>query len=222
MLANANLEARTTRKPTVKTRRLTSEERRAAIIAAAEKLFARRGFRGTTTRELAAAVGVTEPVLYEHFKTKRELYSAIIDAKSKQACEAFQALVGPHLATEDDRGFFTGLARLILDFDKTNPDYIRLLLFSGLEGHDLAELVFERHRQNFYNVVSTYLERRMAQGALRALDPMLVGRVFIGMVAHQSLVSLLYPHARLEVSREELISGMVDVFLRGISYQKDC
>ena len=63
--------------------RMSSEERRAAIIHAACRLFAEKGFRGTTTRELAAAVGVTEPVLYEHFRTKRDLYSAIIGEKSK-------------------------------------------------------------------------------------------------------------------------------------------
>ena len=53
--------------------RLTSEERRASIVEAACKLFADKGFRGTTTRELAAAVGVSEPILYEHFKTTRDL-----------------------------------------------------------------------------------------------------------------------------------------------------
>ena len=68
--------------------RMSSEERRAAIVHAACRLFAERGFRGTTTRELAAAVGVTEPVLYEHFRTKRDLYSAIIGEKAKAGITA--------------------------------------------------------------------------------------------------------------------------------------
>jgi AcrR family transcriptional regulator len=63
---------------------MTSEERRAAILAAAVRLFAERGFRGTTTRALARAVGVSEPVLYEHFKSKHELYKAIVEAKSRE------------------------------------------------------------------------------------------------------------------------------------------
>ena len=62
--------------------RMSADERRNGILEAAFRLFSERGFRGTTTRALAEAVGVTEPVLYEHFKSKYELYAAIIEAKS--------------------------------------------------------------------------------------------------------------------------------------------
>jgi AcrR family transcriptional regulator len=47
-----------------KRQRLSKDQRRQAIVEAAAALFAERGFRGVTTRELAKAVGVTEPVLY--------------------------------------------------------------------------------------------------------------------------------------------------------------
>ena len=60
--------------------RLSGAQRRAAILDAAIELFASRGFRGVTTREIAAAVGVTEPVLYQHFPSKRDLYTAIIES----------------------------------------------------------------------------------------------------------------------------------------------
>ncbi|MFM9597624.1 TetR/AcrR family transcriptional regulator, partial [Streptomyces scabiei] len=62
--------------------RLSRAERRAAIIEAAIELFSEKGFRGTTTRELAQAVGVSEPVLYQHFATKKELYIAILSEKA--------------------------------------------------------------------------------------------------------------------------------------------
>ena len=61
--------------------RMRGEERYAAIVRCAIRLFAEKGFRGATTRELASALGVTEPVLYRHFPTKRDLYNAIIEAK---------------------------------------------------------------------------------------------------------------------------------------------
>ncbi len=59
--------------------RMPSGERRVAIVNAAIRLFSQNGFRGTTTKQLAQAVGVSEPVLYMHFATKSELYSAIIE-----------------------------------------------------------------------------------------------------------------------------------------------
>ena len=88
---------------------MTSEERRAAIIEAAARIFAEKGFRGTTTRELAAAVGVTEPVLYEHFRTKRDLYSAIIGEKAKEGMAILSALYETIRRAEDDVGFFNAL-----------------------------------------------------------------------------------------------------------------
>jgi AcrR family transcriptional regulator len=60
--------------------RLTSDERRAAIVEAATKVFAENGFHGTTTRELAKAAGVSEALLYKHFPSKDSLFSAMLAA----------------------------------------------------------------------------------------------------------------------------------------------
>jgi AcrR family transcriptional regulator len=58
-------------------KRLTGDERRAAIIHAVRQLFAEKGFDGTTTRELAQAAGVSEALLFKHFPNKEALYSAM-------------------------------------------------------------------------------------------------------------------------------------------------
>src|SRR3990172_677764 len=63
--------------------RLKAGERRRQIIQAAADLFSRRGFGGTTTREVAAAAGISEPTIFKHFATKEELYAAIIEAKAQ-------------------------------------------------------------------------------------------------------------------------------------------
>src|SRR3954451_14860764 len=57
--------------------KLSNEERRAAIIKAVRRVFAEKGFDGTTTRELAEAAGVSEGLLFKHFPTKEALYSAM-------------------------------------------------------------------------------------------------------------------------------------------------
>src|SRR5436190_2837584 len=87
--------------------RLTSEERKASIVEAAIRLFGEKGFRGTTTREIAAAVGVSEPILYEHFKTKSDLYAAIIDSSSQKGVDLLAALADRYSKIDDDEGFFT-------------------------------------------------------------------------------------------------------------------
>jgi len=63
--------------------RLSSEERRHAIVDAVRGVFADKGFDGTTTRELAKAAGVSEALLYKHFPSKELLYAAMLDACAK-------------------------------------------------------------------------------------------------------------------------------------------
>jgi AcrR family transcriptional regulator len=60
-------------------RRLPVAERRALIIEAAGRLFGERGFEGTRLDEIAAAAGVTKPIVYRHFDSKRDLYLALLD-----------------------------------------------------------------------------------------------------------------------------------------------
>src|SRR5579885_3335952 len=57
--------------------KLTSEERRAAILRAVRRVFAEKGFHGTTTRELAVAAGVSEALLFKHFPNKEALFAAM-------------------------------------------------------------------------------------------------------------------------------------------------
>jgi AcrR family transcriptional regulator len=194
--------------------RLTGDERRASIIEAACKLFSEKGFRGTTTRELAAAVGVTEPTLYEHFKTKRDLYTAIIEAKAKEGIDSVRALAEDHADSDDDRGFFKALGMNIVDWYTNDPEVVRLLLFSNLEGHELKDLFHERGACCF-GVVIRHIERRIQDGAIRPVDPAVAARTFFGMVAHYALTALVFGFAPFAKPTEQVIDEMVDIFLAG-------
>ena len=59
--------------------KLSAEERRRHVLETASRVFAEGTFRGTTTAEIARAVGCSEPILYRHFPSKRELYFACIE-----------------------------------------------------------------------------------------------------------------------------------------------
>src|SRR5580765_2977133 len=140
--------------------RMKGEERRAAIVREAIRLFAQAGFRGTTTRQLAAALGVTEPVLYQHFPSKSDLYRAIIEAKSAEVQPQAAAL--RQLARgSDDRAFLCALGELILRRYDEDPELSRLFFYSALEGHEMADLFFERLYIGFYRLVTGYIRRRI-------------------------------------------------------------
>ncbi len=64
--------------------RLTSEERRHAIIEAVRTVFAHHGFHATTTKQLAAAAGVSEALLFKHFPNKEALYDSVIEISAEE------------------------------------------------------------------------------------------------------------------------------------------
>lgn len=196
--------------------RLSSDQRRAAIVDAAVRLFSERGFRGTTTRELAAAVGVTEPVLYAHFATKRELYSAIIEQLAAGGMrEALHERLGAAFAAEDDVAVFSTLATAFLEWYAHDPSYIRILLFSALEGHELAELCYERHFVAFVEMMAEYIRGRIAKRVFRELDPVLALRCFLGMVAEFGMNANVYRHHE-PYDRKTIVETVTDIFLNGI------
>lgn len=195
--------------------RLNSEERKASIVQAAIRLFGEKGFRGTTTREIAAAVGVSEPVLYEHFKTKSDLYAAIIDSTSKLGVESLAALASRYGEVDDDQGFFTELAQLILNWYTEGASFIRLLLYSNLEGHEMKDLFFERQSSRVLGIVVSYIERRVRQGAMRNVDPEIAARAFMGMICHYAQYGIIFHCGVLPASNGQVLHGMVSIFLTG-------
>jgi AcrR family transcriptional regulator len=78
--------------------RLPASERRQAIIEAATRVFVRSSYSGATTADIARAAGVSEPILYRHFDSKRELYLACLQA----AWDGFRAALDAKLAARGD------------------------------------------------------------------------------------------------------------------------
>ena len=74
--------------------RLKAPQRREQLIEVASKLFAERGYEATTTKEIARAAGVTEPILYRHFKGKQQLFVAIVRVKSERTFADWRELIG--------------------------------------------------------------------------------------------------------------------------------
>lgn len=114
-----------------KRRRLTRDERRAAILSEAEALFADSGF-GASTRALAARLGLTQAALYKHFPSKQDIISALLEERAS------------HWLTEDWHGALTSsdaplaerLGRLYAGYlAAITSRSMRLFVRAGLEGY---------------------------------------------------------------------------------------
>lgn len=200
--------------------RMTAEDRRLQILRVAVSLFSQKGFGGTTTREIAQAAGVSEAMVFRHFATKEELYAAILDHK---ACSGDsmnpEAMVAEALKLKDDRAVFQQLALGALEHHESDPEFQRLLLHSALEGHELAEMFFEKFVRRVYELLGGYITERQRDGAMAPVDPAIVVRAFIGMVIHHSLNNNLWDPQRrlLNISNEEAAKQFAEILLNGIS-----
>jgi AcrR family transcriptional regulator len=200
--------------------RLPAEERRLQILRVAVSLFSQRGFVGTTTREIAQAAGVSEAMVFRHFATKQELYSAILDHK---ACSGDkmnpEAMVAEALQEKDDRAVFERLALGALEHHECDPEFQRLLLHAALEGHELAQMFFEKFVRRVYELLGSYIAERQRDGAMVVMDPAIVVRAFIGMIIHHSLNNNLWDPQRrlLKISNQEAAKHFSDILLNGIS-----
>ena len=125
--------------------RLDSDDRRKAIVSAAVPLFARNGFAGTTTRELAAAAGVSEALLFRHFPSKQSLYREIL-ALGCEGDPALERLATLPASTETAVHIVRFMVRrFVLSDEGERRDHdlkMRLMLHSCLEDGDYARELF--------------------------------------------------------------------------------
>jgi AcrR family transcriptional regulator len=196
-------------------RRLPADERRAQILREAAQLFGSRGFKGTTTRDVAARIGITEAALYRYFPSKEAMYAAILD--ERMAAADLLAPIEPLAAAGDDRGVFTELALTLLRSVEADPSMLRLVLYSALEGHEMAKPFQEGRIRRLRDFLSHYVERRTREGAFRDVDPALGARAFIGMVVDHLIVRQVFGQRdQYPQPPEEVAEVFVSIFLDGM------
>jgi len=159
-------------------------------------------------------------MVFRHFATKQELYSAILDHK---ACasgrfDPAETAADP-MERKDDRAVFESLALGALKHHENDPQFQRLLLYSALEKHELAQMFFDQIVRHVYDFLGSYIRERQRDGAFIQIDPAIVVRCFIGMVMHHSLNNNLWDPDRrlLNISNEAAAKHFTDLLLKGIT-----
>jgi TetR/AcrR family transcriptional regulator len=196
--------------------KMPSPQRRLQIIQVAMDLFSRKGFDGTTTREISKAAGVSEAIIFRHFATKEDLYAAIIDFIICDESETFYSEIDQAMQSKDDMAVFESVAFKILETHRREPELLRLLLYSGLEGHKLSHLFMETQVRPAYEWLGNYIARRMTEKTFRKTDPMILVRAFLGMVSNHSLTRIIFKDTLLHKSNKEMAREFAQVFLQGV------
>ncbi len=200
---------------------MTGEDRRQQILDVAIRLFSQKGFRGTTTKEIALAAGVNEAIIFRHFATKRELYSAIIDQKAcSMKMENVDAEIAKAFAQGNDRKVFETIATHILTRHEEDETFMRLMFYSALEGHELSDLFFRNYVSERFARLVTHIKQRIADGVFRKVDPMIAVRMFFGTVMHHAIMNRFFNQSlgaqKLIISNRIAAERFTDLFLAGI------
>jgi TetR/AcrR family transcriptional regulator len=141
--------------------RLPAAERRAALVETAIRVFSDGSYRGTTTAEIAREAGVSEPILYRHFASKRELYLAALDhvwgkaraswedvlRTTPNVAEAFAAMGRGHVTIRDCKFQMAELWVQALSEANEDPELRRQLRRHMREVHDFIAAVIRRGQE---------------------------------------------------------------------------
>ena len=197
--------------------RFSAVDRRQQILEVASGLFAKQGFNGTTTRHIAEAARVNEALIFRHFPTKEDLYWAVIEEKCRRG--TWQQELETLLASgKSDREVFQAIAAGILERRRKDSSLSRLLLFSALENHTLADRFFKTNVAQYYERLSEYIARRIGQGAFRSVDPMLAARGFLGMINYHYQLQELYGAKKYQKYADaEATAALTDLWLHGMT-----
>lgn len=199
--------------------RLTSAQRREQILRSAVAVFGRKGFAGSTTRALAREAGVSEAMIFRFFPDKASLYRAIIDRFIAASGDPFPRGAA---ARGDVEGVLAGLAENLMRSVEDDPCFLRLLLHSALEEHDLSRLFLEARVLKVTRALARYLRARMQAGALRPLPPVLAARTFLSMPTHYVLLNTLYGRAMPgRLPRHSAARLFASLFLDGLGAARE-
>lgn len=196
--------------------RLSSEDRKKQIATVAAALFAKKGFSGVTTREIAKRARVNESILFRHFPTKETLYTEIINQKIQVQPEILFDTGA--VQKGDDATVFKDVALLMIRSVEEDNTFLRLMLYSALEDHALASLFLKSRTIILFDFMIEYITRRTTEGAFKkGIKPAVAVRAFMGMFFHYIMVTELFKVPKqLRISRAEAVEQFVEIFLDGL------
>lgn len=183
------------------------------IIQAAARAFARTGFRGTRTRDIAREAGVSEGLLFKYFPDKKSLQKAILEYRLQQT----GPLITEEIAGLPPRDALTAIATAIMARSTNDPDFMRILFFSALEGEPLAAMLYrKRHTRGIGGL--TRLFRSWASRGLieRSTDAKFSAWLYIAGIYHLMVSLQIFRVSDFSDHKGDLAAKAADLFLKGV------
>jgi AcrR family transcriptional regulator len=205
-----------------KRERLSAEQRRDLIVRKAIELFAQQGFRATRVKDIADRVGTSDALVFQHFPTKRDLYSAMLDdlCARRHFTEVEQLLYyAPEYDLED---VLTRLSAWVLEQTEAEPAWLRLILYAALEQDDSVSDLIEEHFRRIIDYVAYEITEGQASGRFRAGDAKAYARSFFSGLLGLDLMRAVVRDADFRSDDARAAAAThVALFLRGLEKNRE-
>lgn len=196
-------------------------DKREAILEAAVKVFARRGYHHARVSDIAREAGIAYGLVYHYFKNKEEILGTIFEERWTSFLEAVEGVSRRDTPTSDK---LVSVAALILNAYRLHPEWVKVLVLEIQRSSRFAEPGQMRAVGALIQAVARILRAGQEAGELRKdLDPDVACYVFIGAL-ELVLTSLVLDLVRVESSPEgardyylKVARTVVDIFLHGLA-----
>ena len=186
-----------------------AEDTRTRILAATRELYASKGSRGTTTREVAVLAGVNEATLFRHFGTKGQLLGAMLDHFS--VSHELPELLERVRSIPTIEGQLRELGRSCAESMKRKEDLIRVSMAEELTNPEAHTCAWQGPTAARLRL-KEFFHERVAAGVLRG-DPDMLARAFMSLFFAYTMARKIW--GDLESPLDTAVDNLVDIFLNG-------
>ena len=161
------------------------------MLQAAGKLFARQGYHGTSTREIARLAGVSENTLFRHFDHKEELFWSTLRSYSAELKFRRDVLEGLTQCSSPEV-VLPKIIEMLADTVDFRPELLRLIAVAFVELHKKADEFCQEQLSPVFSTINHYLEMNIRSGKIRDLDPtILTSALIMAALTHPGIYNLI-------------------------------
>ncbi|EDX84871.1 transcriptional regulator, TetR family protein [Synechococcus sp. PCC 7335] len=186
------------------------------ILKAAQKLFARKGYGGTTTKDLAQAAGVAEGTLFRHFESKKAI---LVEVATRGWMEILTDLLTELSEMASYKAVAQVMRKRMLSLN-ANSDMLRVCFMEAQFHPELRDRIQADVIDKMTDVAEAFFQTAMDRGVYRKMNPKVVARIFLGMFTVSGFSqTTMSADGSSPQDMKEMAETLADIFLNGVLHE---